>query len=345
MNVAFQTLYIQTDGVVLRLDHDTVVATREKEVISQIPLHHVQSIVAIGRVSLTSPLLERCARDGRSVVRLDGRGRFLYRLEGPKSGNVLLRTAQYQVWMDRARSVPIVQAIVAGKIYNARQCLLRTARDTARKASEEALRQAAHDMAKDLRRLRAETDLNALRGIEGINAKRYFSVFAEQLTDQVDSGIVFEGRTRRPPRDAVNCVLSFLYALLSHDVVSAVESVGLDPQIGYLHTLRPGRPSLALDLMEELRPILADRIAITLFNRRQLRETDFELLPGGAVSLGERGRRTVIAAYQKRKQDEVEHPMLHTKVPLGRIPVLQARLLARAIRRDKVTYVPFLYKG
>lgn len=344
MHVAFDTLFVQLDGTVMRLDHDTVVVTRERETCLQVPLHQVRSIVAIGRVSMTSPLLERCAKDGRSVVRLDGRGKFLYRLEGPKSGNVLLRTAQFQTSMNDERSMHIAQAIVAGKVYNSRQNLLRSARDTKREEAAAALREAADDMDRDIRRLPNISDLNAVRGIEGINAKRYFSVFTHQLTQWADETLTFQGRTRRPPRDPVNCVLSFLYAILGNDALSAVESVGLDPQIGYLHALRPGRASLALDLMEEVRPVLADRIAITLINRRQLQSEDFDSLPGGAVTLNERGRKTVISAYQHRKLDEVEHPLLERKVPLGQVLPLQARLLARSIRGDNVEYTPFLMR-
>lgn len=345
MYIGLNTLYVQSDGIVLRLDHDTVVATREKEVCLQVPLHHVQSIVAIGRVSMTGPLMERCAKDGRSVVRLDGQGRFLYRLEGPKAGNVLLRTAQFKVLMEPERAVPIVQAIVAGKLYNSRQNVLRAARDTRHAESVTVLRDVAEEIGRDIRRLPHIQELNVLRGIEGINAKRYFSTFGHQLSYRDDEWARFSGRTRRPPRDPINCVLSFLYAVLAHDAVSAAESTGLDPQVGFLHTLRPGRPSLALDLMEEVRPVLADRLALTLLNRKQLTLSDFDTLPGGAVSLSANGRRTVIEAYQRRKRDEVIHTTVGSKVPLGHILSLQARLMGRAIRRDGVEYVPFLYKS
>lgn len=345
MQVVLNTLYVQTDGMTLRLNHDTVVATKDKETLLQVPLHHIQSIVAIGRVSMTSPLLERCAKDGRSVVRMNGQGRFLYRLEGPKSGNVLLRTAQYQMLVHNDRSVPIIQAIIAGKLYNSRQSLLRSARDSKREASKLALRDVADDIARDLRRLDKIHEVGALRGIEGINAKRYFSVFEHQLTQMGDTVHSLSGRSRRPPRDPVNCLLSFLYALLTHDAMSAIEGVGLDPQVGFLHTLRPGRPSLALDLMEEMRPVLADRIVVTLLNRKQLTEDDFTFLPGGAVSLSDRGRKTTIRAYQERKKDVVTHPLLGTKMPYGQVLSAQARLLARAIRRDRVEYIPLYHKA
>ncbi len=338
------TLYVQTDGAILRLDHDTVVVTKDKETLLQVPLLHIESIVGIGRVSFTSPLLERCARDGRGVVKMNGQGRFMYRLEGPKSGNVLLRTAQYQTLIDTKRSTPIVKAIIAGKIYNSRRTLLRSARDSKREQSREIIREVTDDMARDLRRLDSMNDINLLRGIEGINAKRYFSVFEHQFSEMGDGLAKFDGRSRRPPRDPINCLLSFLYAVLTNDALSAVESVGLDPQIGFLHTLRPGRPSLALDLIEEFRPILADRVAITLVNRRQVGPDHFETLPGGAVSMTDKGRKIIIGAYQTRKQDEIMHPLLNKKVPIGQLLPIQARLLARAIRRDYVEYVPLYHK-
>lgn len=339
------TLYVQTDGAVLRLDHDTVVVTKNKETLLKVPMLHIESIVGIGRVSFTSPLLERCARDGRGVVKMSGQGRFMYRLEGPKSGNVLLRTAQYQTLMDPKRSTSIVQAIVAGKIYNSRQTLLRSARDSRREESRNAIHEVTDDMARDIRRLDSMNDISVLRGIEGVNAKRYFSVFAHQFSEMDDGFAKLDGRSRRPPRDPMNCLLSFLYAVLTNDALSAVESVGLDPQIGFLHTLRPGRPSLALDLMEEFRPILADRIAVTLVNRKQVGPDHFETLPGGAVSMTDKGRKIIIHAYQTRKRDEITHPLLGKKVPVGQLLPIQARLLARAIRRDYVEYVPLYHKA
>lgn len=345
MQVIRQTLYVQQDGAVMRLDHDNVVIVLEKSILARIPLHHVSSIVAFGRVSITSPLLERCARDGRAVVRMDHRGRFLYRMQGPVSGNVLLRTAQYRLLADAPAQVPLVQAIVAGKIHNARANVMRAARDRKDDAVIRRLRGVAEDMAQDLRRLSAVTDLNALRGVEGTNARRYFAVFNDMLVSSLDSALRMRGRSRRPPLDPVNAVLSLLYGLLRHDAMSALEAVGLDPQAGYLHTLRPGRPGLALDLMEEFRPVLADRVAITLFNLRQLGVMHFEQLPGGAYSLTDAGRRRVLEAYQTRKADAVSHPLLRTKVPLGQCIHIQAHLMARAIRTGGRGYVPFLLRG
>ncbi|MCL6592948.1 MAG: type I-C CRISPR-associated endonuclease Cas1c [Alicyclobacillus sp.] len=345
MTVLLQTLYVQHDGAVARLDHDTVWVTTEQGTLARIPLHLVQSIVAFGRVSLTSPLLERCARDGKSVVKLDNRGRFLFRLEGPVTGNVLLRTAQYELWRQTPRQIPLVQAFVAGKLHNARVVLQRAARDAHTSETAERLRTVAAELLRDLRRLPHIQDLAVLRGVEGVNARRYFSVWNLLLTEHFDLPSGWTGRSRRPPLDPINAVLSLLYGLLRHDVQSALESVGLDPQVGYLHTLRPGRPGLALDLMEEFRPVLADRVALTLLNRRQLQAADFETLPGGAVELTPQGRKTVLAEYQRRKQTEVQHPLLSQSIPLGQVMMVQARLLARAIRQDHAVYTPYCHRG
>ncbi|MCL6636908.1 MAG: type I-C CRISPR-associated endonuclease Cas1c [Alicyclobacillus sp.] len=345
MTVLQQTLYLQHDGAVARLDHDTVWMTTEQGTLARIPLHLVQSIVVLGRVSLTSPLLDRCAREGKSVVKLDNRGRFLYRLEGPVSGNVLLRTAQYELWRQVDRQVPLVQAFVAGKLHNTRVLLLRAARDSHDQEAAERLRTTASEMLRDLRRLPHLTEIPVLRGIEGVNARRYFSLWNDLLTGPVDVPLQWQGRSRRPPLDPLNAVLSLLYGLLRHDVQSALECTGLDPQVGYLHTLRPGRPGLALDLMEEFRPVIADRTALTLFNRRQLQADDFTFLPGGAVSLSAQGRKTVLAEYQRRKQAEVTHPLLRQKIPLGYAILVQARFLARAIRQDHAEYTPFFVHG
>lgn len=272
---------------------------------------------------------------------LNARGKFLYRIEGPTSGNVLLRIAQQRLLQQSANSAPIVQVILAGKLHNCRQVLLRAAREYDDEEKQVALKRVAAEMMRDMRRLSQVTDLDVLRGMEGIDAKRYFSQMSNML--RIGGGWDFTGRNRRPPRDAMNALLSFLYTLLSNDLVAATQSVGLNPQVGYLHSLRPGRPALALDLMEEMRPILADRVALTLVNRQQLGAGDFDELPGGAVRLNEVGRRKVIAAYQERKQDNCRHPLLKKDVTFGMALHIQARLMARAIRKD-VPYLPFLYR-
>lgn len=336
-------LYVQTDGVALRLDHDNIVTTQERVETFRIPVHHVAAIVAIGRVSMTGPLIAHCAEHGISVAQLRSNGRFQYRIEGKRSGNVLLRAAQHRLLWRQDQMAQIVQAIIAGKLYNSRQVLLRSARDSENADKSASLRDTAEEIARDLRRLKTFRTIDELRGIEGINAKRYFAQIPNHLRVEHDA-FTFTARSKRPPRDAVNALLSFLYSLLTNDCVSALEAVGLDPQVGYLHTLRPGRPSLALDLMEEFRAVLADRLAFTLINRQQIQPGHFDTLPGGAVALNERGRKEVIASYQERKQSEFVHPELKQRVTYGTLPIVQARLLARAIRTDRHPYIPFYSK-
>ncbi|AEJ44843.1 type I-C CRISPR-associated endonuclease Cas1c [Alicyclobacillus acidocaldarius] len=343
--VMLKTLFVQRDGAVVRIHQDTVLVTLEGETLLRVPLHMIESIVGIGRVSFTSPLLERCAADGRSVVRMTRGGRFLYRIEGRLSGNVLLRAAQYEAARSPEKSLAIMRAIVAGKVHNQRQLLLKASRDLADPADRAAARAAADDLARELRKLPSASHPDEVRGIEGVTARRYFAALRHLLVSSVREVLTFDGRNRRPPRDPVNAVLSFLYTMLTRDAESALLGVGLDPQIGFLHTLRPGRPSLALDLIEEMRPILADRVMLSLFNRRQLQPSDFEVLPGGAIELGEAGRRAVFAEWDRRKQAEIEHPLLKQPVTYGRLLDVQARMLARAIRSQGPGYTPFLYRG
>lgn len=336
------TLYVQTDGAFLRLDHDALRVEADGVKLLQVPLHHLGGIFVFGNIALSTPLLIRCAEEGRAVVYFDRAGRFRARLDGPTSGNVLLRQAQYEAHRDSARTRDIARAVVAGKIRNLRQVVLRGARDTRREENAEQLGRCAAAQADLLLSLPEQAHTDAIRGIEGQASALYFETFG-CLLSVPPAEFAFTTRTRRPPRDRVNAVLSFLYALLSADCTAACEGVGLDPQFGFLHALRPGRPSLALDLMEEFRPLLADRVALTLINRRQIRVADFEAREGAgeSVSLTESGRRTVIAAYQERKQEEVVHPFLKDKAPLGLLPHLQARLLARHLRGDLPAYLPF----
>lgn len=336
-------LYVTTQGAVVRLDHDAVRVDVDREMVTRLPLMRLGSIVMLGRVSITPALIERCAEDGRSVVWLNRRGRFKARIEGPTRGNVLLRRAQHLALSDREHATRIARQIVAGKVQNSRQVLLRAARESGDAEEAAALSLAAEQLAAILRRVRDGADLETTRGDEGDAARTYFGVFGCMVRGDRQS-FVPNGRTRRPPRDRVNAALSFLYALLRAECCSAVEAIGLDPQVGYLHALRPGRPALALDLMEELRPILADRLAITLINRRQLKAEHFEATLGGAVQLTDEGRKAVVEAYEDRKAEEVEHRVLKQKVPLGLVPHVQARLLARHLRGDLPDYLPFVYR-
>ncbi len=342
MHELLNVLYVQSQGTVLHLDHDALRVEMEGLPPRRLPLLRLSGIVVFGRVTVTPFLIERCAEDGRSLVWLDQRGRFRARVEGQTRGNVLLRRAQHLALSDREHRERIARQIVAGKIQNSRQVLMRAVRETDG-AEATYLGEAALELAMVLERLRETRNLDVLRGMEGESARTYFGVFGYMVRADRD---VFTpaGRTRRPPRDRINAVLSFLYTLIRFECGSALEGAGLDPQVGYLHALRPGRPALALDLMEELRPILADRLALTLVNRRQLKPEHFETTPGGGVLLNEEGRKNVLVAYQRRKEEEVHHRVLDQKLPVGLVPHIQARLLARHLRGELREYPPFLYR-
>lgn len=344
MKQILNTLYIMTQGAYLSLDHETVKVELEDKVQKQVPLHHLGSIVTMGNVMMSPFLLGKCAEDGRSVVMLDRNGRFQCRMVGKTTGNVLLRQAQYECVRDKEKSVHVARNVVAGKVRNARQSLMRSARESDNPAEEKALRDAAETLARSLFNLERAADLEVVRGLEGEAASAYYSAFDRMIISDCRDVFALKDRNRRPPLDPVNALLSFLYTLLLHDCVSSLEGVGLDPQMGFLHSLRPGRPSLGLDLMEELRAVLADRLAITLINRKQLVADDFEARPGGAVYLNDKGRKEVVVAYQKRKQDEIHHPLLKEKVPFGLVPHIQSRLLARHLRGDMEAYIPFIYE-
>jgi CRISPR-associated protein Cas1 len=341
MHQLLNTLYVTTPEAYVRLDHETLRVEVEKETRLQVPLHHLGALVCFGDVLLSPALLHRCADDGRSVVLLDRNGRFKGRLEGPVSGNVLLRKAQHEAVNNADRSLAIARNIVAGKMQNTRQIVLRAARETEDSDDSTALAETAKALANALGQVATATDLDQLRGFEGEAARQHFSSFSRMVREDRDT-FQLNGRNRRPPRDPINALLSFLYALLLNDCVSAAEGVGLDPQMGFLHALRPGRPALGLDLMEELRSVIAERIALTLINRRQITAKHFVTRPGGAVYLGDDGRKEVVVAYQKRKQEEVQHPVLEQKMPVGLIPHVQARLLARVLRGDVDVYMPYL---
>lgn len=337
------TLYITTPETYLRLDNDTLRVEVERETRLRVPLHHLSSVVCFGHTGLSAPLMHRLAESGIALVLLDDNGRFKARLEGAVSGNVLLRQAQFQRVADPVFTLDMARACVAGKIKNTRQVLQRGAREAKVDDEAKVLARLADDLAAALRALPEVKDLDSLRGVEGAAARQYFSGLS--LLVRPDQRIAFpmDGRTRRPPRDRFNAMLSFLYAMWMNDCRSALEAAGLDPQVGFLHALRPGRAALALDLMEEFRP-WADRLALTLINRGQLGADDFALREGGGVLLEPAARKAVVVAYQERKKDEINHPLLAQTVPLGLVPLVQARLLARAMREDGAPYVPFVAK-
>lgn len=343
MRQLLNTLYVTRPRAYLHLDHDTVRVEVERELQLQAPLLQLGSIVCFGDVMLSPALMHRCAEDGRSIVLLSSNGRFKARIEGPASGNVLLRRAQHLALSDPARRLEIARALVAGKIRNDRSVLMRAAREARTVDDQDVLAEAARLHRAILERIPGRADIDALRGDEGDAARVYFAAFSSMIREARGLFAISE-RSRRPPRDPMNAILSFLYTLVRAECAAALEGVGLDPQVGYLHALRPGRPALALDLMEEFRPVLADRLALTLVNRREVNEGDFERFDGGAVYLNDAGRRTVILAYQKRKEDEVDHRLLGGKTPLGLIPHVQARILARHVRNDLPHYIPHLMR-
>ncbi len=337
------TLYVTIPESYLRLENDTLRVEVEREVKLRVPLHHLGSVVCFGHIGVSSPLMHRLADDGIALVLMDDRGRFKARLEGAISGNVLLRQAQHAKAGDVGFALSIAKACVAGKIRNSRQVLLRGAREA--KAEEDAARltRGAEDLAASLRSLPGAADLDVLRGVEGDAARKYFAGLALLVRADMREAFPMDARSRRPPRDRMNALLSFIYAMWMNDCRSACEAAGLDPQVGFLHALRPGRAALALDLMEEFRP-LADRLALSLVNRNQVEAGGFAMREGGAVMLEADARKAVVVAYQERKQESLSHPLLSEPIPLGLVPLVQARLLARAVRGDTDGYMPFLVR-
>ena len=335
------TLFVSTPGAYAKLDGDAVRIDADGTRLLHLPLVNFEAMVFFEGASASPPLLSRCAKDGRDVTFLDFAGRFQFRIDGPMSGNVLLRKAQYEAQADEALCVEIARPIVAGKIRNARQTLLRASRDTKDAEAVSNLNAQAAFLATYWDTLPDVNTLDHIRGVEGQAASCYFAAFADMITRPV-SEFAFATRTRRPPRDRVNALLSFAYSLLTSDCVGAAEGVGLDPQMGFLHCLRPGRPALALDLMEEFRSCFADRLVLSLINRRQIKPEHFEERPGDSVMLTAEGRKIFLTAYTERKREEVTHPLLETKTPFGLVFHLQARLLARYLRGDLPTYLPYI---
>jgi CRISPR-associated protein Cas1 len=334
-------LYVQDERASLHLDHDALRVRRADADPLTMPLLSLEGIVCFGAISVSTPLIQRCASDGRPIVLLSRTGRFEARVEGPCSGNVLLRRAQHAAALDPIATREIARMLVAGKVQASRAVLMRAAREAKRPASAETLGAAGERLGQMLFLIRSAGATDQLRGYEGEAAAAYFAVFGEMVRG-VGDAFSFDRRQRRPPRDRMNAVLSFLYTLLRAEVVAALETTGLDPQVGYLHVLRPGRPALALDLMEELRAPLADRLALNLVNLRQLQADDFVIEPGGAVSLTQHGREVVLAAHRARKREEVHHPVLNMRLPWGLVAHAQARILARHLRGDMDAYVPFV---
>ncbi len=342
MKQHLNTLFVTTEGTYLAKDGQALAVRLEKEVKLRAPLHNLGGVVCFGRVGLSPTLMAACAQAGVTITMLDRHGRFRAAIVGFSPGNVLLRRQQYRVADDLAAACRVARNMVAAKIANCRGVLLRAARDTPHAQVSGDLAAAAARMAEDLQAARRSESLETLRGVEGGAANTYFGVFERMLAG--DGAFRFAGRVRRPPTDAVNAMLSFLYSILAHDARSACEAAGLDAAVGFLHRDRPGRPGMALDLMEELRPLLVDRLVLALVNRRQVAASGFQTAASGTVMMDDKTRKTVLVAFQKRKQATIQHPFLGEKTTVGLLLHLQARLLARHLRGDLDAYPPFLWR-
>ena len=343
MKKHLNTLFVTTQGSYLAKEGETVVIRTDGEVRMQLPVHTLGGIVCFGNVAVSPYLMAFCAERDVAISFLSEHGRFLAKVQGPVSGNVLLRREQYRKADNPEFSVRMARSILAGKIANSRTVLQRALRDHAEKIAVEEVRKSVDRLSGCLDALERAADLDALRGIEGDASRSYFSVFDNLIVAQKDA-FVFRERSRRPPLDNVNCLLSFIYTLLMHDVRSALETVGIDPAVGFLHRDRPGRPGCALDLMEEFRPFIADRLTLSLINLRKVDAGDFRKSEAGAVTLSDEARKTVLVSYQERKREEIIHPYTAEKMTIGTLFYLQALLLARHLRGDIDGYPPFIWK-
>lgn len=338
MKKLLNTLYITRQESYLHKERETIVIKQGDDKLGQFPALTVGNILCFGQVSVSPFLMGYCGEQGIGLAFYTEYGRFLARVQGKQTGNVLLRRAQYRWADDDEKATSVARLMVAAKIANARSVLMRELRNH---GENPALQAAVDKLATSLRRVQHAGSVEETMGIEGDAANSYFGVFDELIRG---SGFAFGGRVRRPPTDPVNALLSFVYSLLTHDCSSALQGVGLDPYVGFLHKDRPGRVSLALDLLEEFRSPLADRFVLTLINRRQLQSSDFVTEASGAVRLTDDARKTLLTAWQERKQTEVNHPYLDESVPIGLLPHCQAMLLARHIRGDMEYYPPYLVK-
>jgi CRISPR-associated protein Cas1 len=336
------TVYITTQGTYLSKDGECIRVVRDGAAPSMIPIHGVDGIIAFGQVGISPPLLGYCAERGVTISWFSENGRFLARAEGPVSGNVLLRRAQYRAADSLEQSASIARSVVIGKVLNQRAILRRALRDhggTLAETDRALVGGAADHLDRILTGLGKGLELDRVRGMEGDSARVYFRAFPKLLREP---SFTFEERVRRPPTDPVNALLSFVYSLLTHDARSALEGVGLDPAVGFLHRDRPGRPGLALDLVEEFRAWFADRLVLTLINRHQLATSDFASVEGGSVRLTDAGRRTVLVGYQERKREELQHPFTGERLPVGLLWHEQARLMSAHLRGDLDAYPPFV---
>ncbi|MCR2048451.1 type I-C CRISPR-associated endonuclease Cas1c [Acetatifactor muris] len=338
MKQLLNTLYILTPDTYLFLENEAIGVKIGGEEKVRVPAHTINSVYCFGNVTVSTPLIGFCGQRGISLVFLSEYGKFYGRIQGPVQGNILLRRRQFAALDDLVFSKRLVRSILLGKLVNSREFLMRVRRE--RKEKEEVFTNSIQKIARIAEELRESPGIDSMRGLEGAAAAAYYAAFSAML---VSEEMGFEGRNRRPPEDPVNALLSFLYTLLKNDVQSALEGVGLDPAAGFLHTLRPGRPALALDLMEELRSPLCDRLCVALINRGQITRKHFEQLTP-PVLLGENGRKIVLKAWQERKKEQIQHPFLQEKIPIGLIPHAQAMLLARVLRDELDEYPPFHWR-
>jgi CRISP-associated protein Cas1 len=354
------TLYLTTPGTYVSRDHLTLQVEvpvypddlpaserNRKSAIDfrklSLPIHHLESICVFGASTISPPALDLCWEHGVAVNYLNEFGRLHARMTGVADTSVTLRRTQFRAADHPEKCAAIARQIVAGKIQNSRNSLLRAARESPSEEDQCRLSETADALARQIRELAGTTLLDAIRGAEGMASQRYFGVFTLTLKQQREP-FSFKLRTRRPPRDRINCLISFLYALVRHDCIAALTAAGLDPFVGFLHVDRPNRPSLALDLMEEFRPWLADRLAITLINRQQIGPEHFREREGGAIEFTDPGRKLVIKAYQERKQESLTHPLLEQNLRIAQLPFVQARILARHLRGDIPAYLPLAPK-
>ena len=343
MRKLLNTLYVTMPDAYLACDGENVVIKVDNAVKFRVPVHNLEGIVCFGFAGASPGLMHLCCERGVALSFLTEYGKFMGRVTGKVSGNILLRRNQYRWTETHSEPVRLAKRFIAAKIINSRAVLHRAIRDHSNAVDTELLNSLMKGLASTVNLLDKAEDLNTIRGLEGQAANLYFSGFNQLILAQKDA-FYMNGRNRRPPLDRVNALLSFLYTLLTHEVVASLESIGLDPQAGFLHRDRPGRPSLALDVMEELRPHFADRLAVTLINRNQISSDGFVIKENGAVIMDDTTRKEVLVAWQKRKQEEIVHPYLEEKVSLGLVPYIQAMLLARHIRGDLEDYPPFFWK-
>jgi len=343
MKQILNTLFVTTEGAYLKKEGETVIVKVKKEVKLQLPIHTINGIVCFGRVLCSPALLGFCGQRQVTISFLSPFGRFLARVTGPTTGNVLLRRAQYAMSDDPLVAGHVARSILLGKAGNCRASLQRFMRDHRDSESIDAIESTVKSLAGLINKIQRETDLQKLRGLEGLIARKYFTVLPLMVKSQKES-FEFGSRSRRPPRDNFNALVSFIYTLVLHDLNSALETVGLDPQVGFLHRQRPGRPSLALDIMEEFRPWLADRLALSLINLQQIQASGFMQTESGGIVMDESTRKSVLVAYQKRKQETIRHPFIGETLQIGLLFFTQSLIFSRFIRGDLDGYAPFFWK-